>query len=321
MLRDDITAWLHDVAQQHKPSTARFYGSRSAWIRTAFGDRDWPDLTPIMVLRALDQANRWSDQRHKAPDTQRANAIAWEQLQRWAIETGRCEKPVLTEALKKPAGRQRERLPTSDEVQRILAKASPAFVSIYRALLLTGARPGELCAAQVADYHPADGVILLQDHKTAKKTKRPRAIPIGDTLRPLLRTAIGDRTEGPIFRTAHGMSWTTERLSNNFRRIRDQLQLDRDLVLYSARHKFATELCHSQGIEAAAAVLGHQVLQTTRRYVHHDTSQLVKYANAVDATDLGVTLDLDSRRTESKPPADRRTADSDDSQTSGATSS
>lgn len=282
MLREDLDAWLVDIGQAHKATTAKFYGSRSTWIRRALGDRDWSTLTPAIVLRALDQANRWPDQRHKAPDTQRANAIAWEQFQKWAIATGRCERSILSEALKKPSGRQRERLPTPEEVQRILSKASPSFTAIYRALLLTGSRPGELCAAQIGNYSAADGVILLQDHKTAKKTKRARAIPIGDAVRPLIVAAIGDRTEGPIFRTPTGQNWTTDKLSQNFRRIRDRLQLDRELVLYSTRHKFATELCHAQGIEAAAAVLGHSGLQTIRRYVHHDTSQLVKYANAVN---------------------------------------
>jgi integrase len=284
-MRDDLAAYLADVAERAKPATAAFYRARTKWIRETFGDRGWAELTPQLVLAALDRANRWPDGRRKAPDTQRANAIAWEQFQGWAIATGRLAQPI-TEKLAKPAGRQRDRLPSLDEIGRLLAGAPPDFAAIYQALLLTGARPGELCRATIADYDQAAGIVSLADHKTRAKTGRPRIIPVGDRCRALLQAAIGERTEGPVFLRRCGRAWTTGTLSQAFRRRRDGLGLDRSLVLYSTRHKFATELCHAQGIEAAAAVLGHSGLQTIRRYVHHDTEQLRKYAAGVDPGQL-----------------------------------
>ncbi len=286
MLRADLAAWLSDIEQKHKPATVRFYRSRSRWIEQQLGDRDWTDLTSSQILRALDQANRFPDGRRKAPDTIRANTIAWEQFQGWAISTGRIERKIIEQMPPKPSGRQRDRLPSPVEVQQILDGAHEAFAAIYRALLLSGARPGELCRAQVSDYKAADNLIQLADHKTVGKTRRPRLIPVGATCRGIVEAAIGDRTDGPIFRTPTGQAWTTCKLSQSFRRRRTKLGLDRQLVLYSTRHKFATELCHAQGIEAAAAVLGHSGLQTIRRYVHHDSQQLVKYADAVDPAQL-----------------------------------
>lgn len=286
MLCDDLRDWLADVQQRHKPTTCRFYTSRSRWIVQALGARDWPDLTPPDILRALDQANRFLDGRRKAPDTIRANTIAWEQFQAWAISTGRCAGKIVEQMPPKPSGRQRERLPAREEIEQLLHQAPRPFALIYQALLLTGARPGELCAAQIADYDQAAQVISLADHKTVAKTRRARQIPVSQRCAELLTESIGDRVQGPIFVNGRGLGWTTSQLSQAFRRRRDARQLERSLVLYSARHKFATELCHKQGIEAAAAVLGHAGLQTIRRYVHHDTQQLVKYADAVNPDDL-----------------------------------
>jgi|GEM_PF-1328299 len=286
MLIEDLTAFLADVAQERKPTTARFYQSRSRWVEAKLGQQDWPGLKPPDVLRALDQANRWPDGRTKAPDTIRGNIIAWEQFQKWALATGRCAAAVLPEPLKKPSGRHRDRLPSIEEITRILDQAPAEFNAIYRALLLTGARPGELCRATIADYRPNDNVIELAEHKTRGKTGRSRIIPISEHCRAIITQSVGDRTEGTVFVTSAGKPWTSGKLSQAFRRRRDALGLDRRLVLYSARHKFATELCHAQGIEAAAAVLGHSGLQTIRRYVHHDTQQLRNYANGVDPKTL-----------------------------------
>ncbi len=279
MIAEDLTAWLADVDTRAKPATRKFYRGRSKWIRETLGARELLGLASREVLAALDRANRWPDSRMKAPDTLRANAITWEQFQKWAIETGRLESPV-TKPIKKPGGRQREQLPTRQQIEALLAAGTPAFGRIYQTLLLTGARPDELCRATIGDYRPADQVIVLDDHKTKGKTGRARAIPLNDAAAAFVREAVGDRQAGPIFLDDRGAGWSRERLSRRFRMLRDQLQIDRSIVLYCTRHKAATELCHAAGIEAAAAVLGHAGLQTIRRYVHHETAQLVKYAQS-----------------------------------------
>lgn len=97
MLSEDLDAWL-----EHKPATETFYRKRSAWIRRALGDKEWHELKSVDVLGALNKANRWPDQRKKAPDTQRANAGAWQRFQGWAIAAGRLERPIV-EKLPKPA--------------------------------------------------------------------------------------------------------------------------------------------------------------------------------------------------------------------------
>jgi integrase len=282
MIARDLDDWLRDVADWGQPATLRFYRQRSRWIAAALGKLTWEQLSPALVLRELDRANRWPDGRRKAPDTQRANVIAWQQFQKWAVDTGRLAAPLVAQGLRKPQGRQREVIPTEADIRRLLARASPEFASIYQALLMTGARPGELCGAQISDLDRTRRVIVCRRHKTAGKTRRPRLIPVSQACLDVIDAHVAGRRAGPLFVTPRGRRWTVSRLSQTFRELRRKCLVDRRVVLYSTRHHLATRLCRAKGIAAAAAVLGHAGLQTIKRYVHQDTQDLVNYVDALD---------------------------------------
>src|SRR6185295_3566440 len=94
----------------------------------------------------------------------------------------------------------------------ILEQARPDFRAIYIGLCLSGARPGELCRAQISDLQPPlppagegrgegafPAAIILKEHKTAGKTGKPRVIPISTAFEATLRASIADRIEGPAF--------------------------------------------------------------------------------------------------------------------------
>lgn len=276
----DLDAWLQDVASGFKPSTLATYRKASKWIRVALGDLDWDRLKESQLRRAIDQASRRADGSKLAGDTIRLRIVAWDQFQKWAIDTGRIENPINSKPLRKPSGNLRQRLPTPREIDKIVRNARPAFRSIFRALLLTGARPDELCRATIADYDPVRQMIHLEEHKTRHKTKRPRIIPISSACRVILRQAMGDRREGALFLSPHGKPWTSVRLSEAFRRLRKSLDLSPEIVLYSTRHTAATQIVRKKGIGQAAAVLGHSGLQTIQRYVHPDERDLREWADA-----------------------------------------
>src|SRR5262249_36196403 len=120
------------------------------------------------------------------------------------------------------------------------------------------------------DVDRAAGVITLKEHKTARKTGRPRRIPIGRKLGELLDQAIGARTEGPVFLSPAGKAWRVENLSRTYSRLRDLAGLPRDLVLYLGRHECGTRICRLKGIEYARRLLGHTNISTTQRYMHLD---------------------------------------------------
>ena len=122
--------------------------------------------------------------------------------------------------------------------------------------------------------------IVLREHKTARKTGKPRRIPIGRKLGELLAQAIGERQSGPIFLSPAGKAWTVPNLSRTYSRLRDLAGLPRDLVLYLARHECGTKICREKGIEYARRLLGNANISTTQRYMHLDDHELA------DAQDL-----------------------------------
>lgn len=303
-LADAIDLFLADVAKRAAPATVTHYKKRLSAFRRELGTRllptadelavfaaavrrgetpadDGAKLMPNTVAEFLGRETVWQSGpkagQKKAPDTVRTTIVAWEQLQRWLVETGRLLDP-LTKKMKKPGGRKRDALPTPAETKKLLEKAPDDFKKIYRAMRLTGTRPSEICKARIEDLDRTAGEIILVEHKTAAKTGKPRRIAVGHpALVALIDEAIGDRTAGRIFLRSCGLPWTAEALSNTYRRLRDAAGLRSELVLYLARHEHATELYRQLGdLKAVADALGHSQLSTTMRYTRVDGAQLKK---------------------------------------------
>jgi integrase len=168
----------------------------------------------------------------------------------------------------------------------LLEKASESFKSIYLALRLTGARPNELTRAQICEFDRVAQEIVLQRHKTARKTGESRRLAVGhESLKEIIRTAIGQRTEGPIFERVPGREWTVDQLSAEYRRARDAAGIRKGLVLYCSRHEHGTALYKATGdLKAVADSLGHKSLSTTMRYTRADGDQLKKNQSLFDDT-------------------------------------
>lgn len=280
-LRELFTLFVDWCREHRAANTVRHYQSRLRTLLERFGDRDLRTLTPIEVEAWLRAAGRNGDESLKAPDTRRANAVVFLRFQSWAVERKALDAPILAK-IEKPAGRKRERVPTEQEFTAILARAGREFGLIYRALKQSGARPGELAAAQIEDWDRKNRAIVLIEHKTARKTGAPRRIPVGSKLAALLNEACAGRRSGPLFRQRSGQPWTTAALSRTFRALRRKARLSDELVLYLTRHWHATELCKKVDIHAASVALGHTNIRTTQRYLHTTSAELVANQDLID---------------------------------------
>ena len=142
-------------------------------------------------------------------------------------------------------------------------------------LTQSDARPGELCRAQISDVDWDKGRITLAEHKTARKTGKPRVIPIGKNFGQTLQRAIDHRQTGPVFLSPKGEPWSVGNLSTTHRRLRDAAGLPRDLVLYLARHRFGTEALRAGvPLKDVAELMGHVSVTTTEIYLHRDVTEL-----------------------------------------------
>jgi integrase len=265
-----IKAFLEHTARQvangdRSEKTLRFYESRFLALRNILGPCKWELLSPADLLDYLDFAGR------KLSNTTRAhNVVALKTLQNFGVTT--FGLPRIFEKLEKPRANRRERIPTPAEVELILANASAPFRLIYQALSQTGCRPGELCGLQIADIDWTEGdhgLITIKNHKTARKTGKPRLVPVGEKFGAMLRTAIGSRTDGPVFLTETGIHWRPDYLSAVHRALRDAAGVDKAIVLYSARHGAATRMLEA-GVElkVVSELLGHSSVTMTERYTH-----------------------------------------------------
>lgn len=278
-LVDRFVRWC---AEHRAANTVRLYKGRLTSFAVMFADRELSQLNPLDVEDWLHQADRKADGSLMAPDTRRANRTSFKRLQSWAIDHRQLAQPIIAK-LEMPRGRRRTRIPTTPEILQLLRLTEKTFRLIYIALLRSGCRPNEMCRATFAHITTTeDGtrMIVLAEHKTAKKTGKARRIPIGRKLGRVIARSVGDRTEGPLFLSPRGRQWTPSNLSRAFCTLKRKAQLPDDLVLYSARHHKGTNVCRKLGIKAAAEVLGHTQTSTTERYIHLTDGEIADYQDA-----------------------------------------
>jgi integrase len=264
-----IDAFLGWCNRHRAPATLRFYRARLLRFREAFSSRDAASLKSLEIDAYLHDAGL-----NASDSTRHHNAVALTTVQNFALRESLLEKPWF-KRLEKPRMGRRERIPTADEIAALLKGASPEFRLIYTGLSQSGARPGEMCRVQIGDIDWTKRTITLTEHKTARKTGKPRVIPIGKNFGCTLQTAIDHRQAGPIFRTPSGGAWTVGNLSGTHRRLRDAAGLPKDLVLYLARHRFGTEALRAGvPLRDVADLMGHVSVTTTEIYLHRDVTEL-----------------------------------------------
>ena len=70
-------------------------------------------------------------------------------------------------------------------------------------------------------------------------------------------------------------------IAKQFSKARTDAELPESLVLYSARHSFATDMLDRTGnIVLVGKMLGHRSVTTTQRYLHPELKELAHLVNA-----------------------------------------
>ena len=150
----------------------------------AFGPRRLADCRAIDLLRWLKEQTQW----RSAWTMQRALQTIKRPFN-WALDvdliTGR--NPFARARDVVGSSVRRHRRPMSDEHFQCLLRASdPALRRVLIFLKFSGCRPRELCTMRWSNVRFADGAAVLEEHKTAKSTGRPRCIPLVPTTVKLL---------------------------------------------------------------------------------------------------------------------------------------
>jgi integrase len=180
--------------KQHKPETYQLYRYYLQDFCDTHGRRMAVELKPFHVSRWLDGHPTWKGSR--------CNAI--ESVKRafgWAEAEGLLTKSPL-KAVKKPAKGRRDRILSQEERETVLsAIKDQAFREFVLAMQETGCRPSEVSRVTAADVNLEAGLWVLKQHKTAKKTRRPRVVYLTPTMIELSRKLAEKNPDGSLFRS------------------------------------------------------------------------------------------------------------------------
>ncbi|WP_158750361.1 site-specific integrase [Acidobacterium sp. S8] len=134
----------------------------------------------------------------------------------------------------------------------------------------SGMRPDEVISLRWDDILWNKSLIFVREGKTRKST---RHVPLSDRVRNALRVRAQHAKSEWVFpsrnkkcKTGH---ITHTAIEKPFRKARKDAGLPKELVLYSARHSFATDLLDRTGnLKLVMDVLGHESVTTTQKYLH-----------------------------------------------------
>ena len=157
----------------------------------------------------------------------------------------------------------------SDQKRKQRPSPAARFRQVLVFLRFTGCRPGELCGLLWSDIDLAARVIRLKRHKTSKKTKKPRLVPLHPVIIKLL--AFIRRLDQPgdhVFLNHRKQSWTRLTLGQRVRRSRKAAGIPVDAVLYGLRHAFGTRaIINGVDLKTLSELMGHTHVRMTEHYV------------------------------------------------------
>jgi len=194
----------------------------------------------------------------------------------WADQQG-ILSPNPIRGVKADRVKRRTRVLSREETAEILAAIrDEAFREFVTAMLETGCRPSEV-ARVTAEHANLDlGVWIFQDHKTAKKTHRPRVVYLTPAMVELTRKLAARYPEGPLFRGPRGKTaFSRQNIRCRFRRLRKKLPHLKHFVCYNLRHTFATQaLLNGVGVAQVAELLGHTSTEMVSQTYGHLADQV-----------------------------------------------
>lgn len=187
------------------------------------------------------------------------------------------------------AKEKRRELTISAETEGQILEAMPKTPhDAFLLVLDAGMRPGEVVALEWPRVDFDRGVILVAAGKTPRArrhlamTTRVRAMLLE---RWAAKKKADEKGRGSVWvfpssRTKSGHIRASS-LSMFFGRTKRKLGLPADMVLYSARHTFATDIMEATGdISKVGKTLGHGSLGITSRYLHPEVAKVGEIMDA-----------------------------------------
>ena len=174
---------------------------------------------------------------------------------------------------------ERKAVICSELEQDILRFAEQPFRDAFLVMQDSGMRPDEVIRLCWDDVLWDQSMIFVRHGKTQKAT---RHVPLSQRVREALRVRAQGCTSPWVFpsvrrrRNGERSHIRAFGLSKEWTRLRKLLAIPKEIVLYSARHTFGTDLMGrvNGNIVLVGDVMGHTDIKVTRRYIHPSTEGL-----------------------------------------------
>jgi integrase len=163
----------------------------------------------------------------------------------------------------------RERYLSADELARLLEALDgyrdQRTAAIFRLLLLTGSRRGEVLSMRWEDLDLRTGVWTKPHSRTKQKEKH--TVPLSAPARAVL-AGLKPKPSGFIFPAGRGASGPMQTVEKPWRTICQAAGIT-NLRTHDLRHSYASQLASAGiGLHVIGGLLGHRKPSTTARYAH-----------------------------------------------------
>jgi integrase len=162
------------------------------------------------------------------------------------------------------AGRRRDRFLALAERTALLSHCDPDVKTLLTALLLTGARPGEIANAVTGDFDARQGTMRLTG-KTGT-----RVVTLSSTAVEFFKAQTKDKLPAaPVLTDAYGCAWNKDAWKKRFKAAVLAAGLPSDVVVYTLRHTAISELI-AGGMDSflVARLAGTSTAMIDRHYGH-----------------------------------------------------
>lgn len=291
---DEMMAkFMEEWAPQQEKSTQRRYQQSLKHLRPFFGGKRLSDIDAKLIDRYMQGRLKELSCRGtltKPATVNReysmlARAFALAVSKKWEMaKVNPCSTAYNGEPLKLKENNERERYLVNDEEERLLEAAEGhlrgQLWEIVVVALYTGMRQGEIL--KLTGFHIDLENRRLTVVKENSKNHIPRTIPIlSETVLEILRNRIGGKVvsisqprQNYVFATGSGKRIGARNLQRAFEKARRKAGIE-DFVFHDLRHTFGTWLAQNGvDIYTIARYMGHEDLESTKRYTHHNAESL-----------------------------------------------
>jgi integrase/recombinase XerC len=256
-----------------------------AWLQAQGQPRDPRAIDPLIIRGFLAELARRGLKRTTIARKVSALRSFWSWMGREQIVDDNPARDVATPRLE----RKLPRFLDQEDVARLLEGTDPSTVAgardraILELLYATGMRVSELAGLTVHDLHPSDNEMRVMG-----KGRRERWVYFGTRARDALErwlTARGSirraAATDALFVNARGGALTDRSVRRVLDRRVRETALRHRISPHGLRHSFATHLLdRGADLRAIQELLGHARLETTQRYTHVSTEQMISVYGA-----------------------------------------